>query len=384
MAKDLTPVELAERDAQLAAKREADSRLSKGTRKNLPIDTLTPFPYNARTPDEVRPNAVRVWGSISSIGFSAAYPLVVSQRKSGELVVLQGNCRLAAVQYGFQNHPETANKVLPKRELPCIVLTGLSPADEVSINADHGSQFDRQPLSPWGMFLQVAALVTVSGIKSRHAVAEACDMWEDSKTADGTPIRKLRESYAQRLVYLAELPQYVQDAYRQSSMFKGPNKLPKSGDIPTLYTALKAEASDPSMLGAPPSAKGTSVGFRAVWEKIINAATDEAKSSPRPTTTAVESAATACGSGIIRDAMLLAVGKKEGMDLSALPALVVKAAEYENDHATLTMIRKYLGPARFAELVEEARKMPVELVEALPIPAEAATDAPLDEETIEA
>lgn len=319
-----------------------------GRVKQLDPATLLPHPSQPRTGIVFADNVNRLEASIRLRGYDQAQPLVVSQHADGTLYTLRGGSRAAAA------------KRIALKTVPCIVLTGLTLADEIPIVLDHTEALDRQKLDKWGEFLSVLAIVTGMGVTGRKAIATMLGM-EIVKVKDGVTTRRPNESRAQWMAQLAQLPQYVREAYRQAPLFDGDKyKQLKSEQLAGLYTAWSMAKASETNIGKTDEEIGNDPAFRAKWDEVFGSEPATGKSSA-PTRKQVAAVASMVDP-MIRDAMLLATGQKEGASIDThLAPLSGLVSQYRTDSAILGNIRKHLGDVAFAELVEASK--PVDDVE---------------------
>jgi len=275
-------------------------------------------------------------------GYLKSSLIVVSKRKDGTEHLLEGFQRVLALQ---SMPAEELDKILPGGKIPALVLSDISPADEVRIINDHDAALDRRPLSDAGLFNAVRQLMQI-GITSRRALAEALGEWKvDAKTGERMPNASKLQNY-QTLYYL---PAYVRDEMLKFWRLGKDESRLRLNHVGTLYKAMNAE------YAAFPAGDGPKL--REAFDKIVNPpAADEPEPGDEPETgTALTAAkmkdaatlALSHGAVLVREAINFCQGVGN-IDLNATCARCVDA---ERDSRIMGYLRQL---PQFAELCELA------------------------------
>lgn len=298
--------------------------------------------------DNVRSDACkRIPDMVASIklnGFKVNHPLVVSLKADGRGLVLCGNRRTEAVEHLRDNDPDAFKAALPGGKIPCVIYTGLTEEEEIVLRIDHGPQEDRVPLDEWSEFLAIKQLLRAFPGESQAKIAEKLGIINRK----GKNAGQANRPYVQVRVNLARLPGFIQDEF-QKLCIGGKDATPvRWSDVKDLYTAFNAEfATYP---------EGDGPQLRTAWEKIINPAPKEtpATDEKKPAALSPDSAkarAQACASKTMKRVLLAATA--QGGDMVQLDGTLL---EFETSHELLTMVREYLGPDGYADLINRARE----------------------------
>lgn len=282
--------------------------------------------------------------SLKLNGFKVNHPIVVSAKADGTNLVLCGNRRTKGLMHLAEHEPDAFKAALSGGKVPCVVYTGLSVEEEIILRIDHGPQEDRVPLDEWSEFLAIKQLLRAFPGESQSKIAEKLGIINKKGKNAGQPNRP----YVQVRVNLARLPGFVQDEFKKLCT-AGKDATPvRWSDIKDLYTAFNAE------FAAHPDGDG--LQLRTAWEKIMNPAPKEtpADDGKKPAALSPDQAkarAQGSASKILKRVYLAATN--QGGDIVQIDGTLL---EYETSHELLTMVREYLGPDGYADLINRARE----------------------------
>jgi hypothetical protein len=316
---------------------------SSGKNQRLAIAVLTCHPDNPREEMDV-PNMV---ASFRHKGFIVGAPVTVSKRDDDTFVVLRGNRRTSAAQWLSANEPETFKRVFSDGKIACLVLTGLSLAEETALLIDHGRELDRRALSKREELRAIRQLMK-AGIKGRDAIARALDLISVSIGDDGKRVEKVRSSYVQPRLNLLSLPASIVAKYvAESSMFGGKNNVIKQSTISALYTALSNDRKAGNI-----GENGFGPELSSAWETLVNT---PAATSDAPVKYIAESKAKGLlqevESRSLNNALTYFGGFSKTLRLSEIDGACVAA---ESAQVMLADIADCIGPVEFAALCEKA------------------------------
>lgn len=278
--------------------------------------------------------------SIIRHGFKPNHPLVVSEKRNGQFLVLCGNRRAQAIEDIFANQPDKAALLFPLGTVPCVVYSGLTEEQEAILRIDHGKDEDRVPLDEFGEYLAIKQLVK-AGYDTQAGIAEKMGWFKkEKKTGLTVPNRQK----VQPRVNLAQMPQFVEDELRKYCEEPSQSNL-RWASVAKLYKAYNEE------FRTFPDGDGPL--FQAAWlEAISGPKTTDTGIPIKPITPAdAEKRAKIVGSRNLRDALMTFAGVGQ-VSLTDIDGAIVRA---ETAEAVLTEIANYLGQEDFAELVENAK-----------------------------
>lgn len=304
--------------------------------KNVAFDSLI-FADNVRTTAcQKIPAMVE---SFRRVGYKDNHPLVVSEKRDGDYLVLCGNRRGGALGWLRDNDAAIFGHILPTGKVPCIVHKNLSLEEEVLLRIDHSTEEDRVPLDDWSQYQAIRQLVQV-GCDTQEKIADKLGIFIQKGQKKGQPNR----SYVQPRVNLARLPSFVSDAMQLRSEGDKDARI-RWADIPKLYTLHTEE------FAAYPNGDGPK--FTELWAAIIHPVETVKAAAVAEKPLSVADAikrAQATSSVHLRDALLCVTGQGD-RDFVAIDSAMVIA---ETALITLEGIGKYLGEEAYGKLVSEA------------------------------
>ncbi len=326
---------------------------SSGKATRLPVADLVVNPANPRNEAEGDYDVDGMIASYRHNGcFIQSYPVTVSKRADGTLMVLKGNRRVKAAQKLAQDDPAEFKRIFPDGKVPAVVLTGLTLAEEITGLIDHGREQDRKVLSPRGEMRAIRQLLKV-GIRGRDAIARALNLYSVSVDDKGVRTEKVRSSYIQPRLALLTLPVEIQEKMlTESSMFGGKNRILQQAIIlgkdgtPGL---VPAQNEDRQAGNIGPDGFGPTL--RKTWNDYLS------MKEVAPSTTAyipkakVNTLLGECDSAILTRTLNFLGGFAKDTKMADLDALATAA---ETAQVSLTDISDFLGASEFAALCEKA------------------------------
>lgn len=323
-----------------------------------------------------------VEGMISSYrhrGFVIGQPITVSKRsavgdKPAVLMVLRGNRRVSAAQALATRDPAAFKAIFPDGKIPCLVLTDLTRAEEITALIDHGKEQDRRKLSAREELRAIRQLMK-AGIKGRDAIARALDLTTVSVDDKGIRTEKIRSSYIQPRLNLLALPVALQERFiAESSMFGGKNRNLRQEVIAPLYTALSNDRKAGNI-----GADGFGPELRTAWDGLLNKPTNAPADAPVRLIAESKNKVLLqeCDSRTATNMLNFLGGNSKELKLADIDSA---CQALEAAQATLADISTLLGPVEFASLCEralEAGQAKREAAKAIVQP-EISEDAPAD------
>lgn len=170
----------------------------------IPLDKLV-LRHNVR--DEKEYDLPPLVESIKRNGFRPANPVVVHVGSDKVPEVLAGNRRTNALR---SLKPEELKEALLATDgkVPCIVYTGLTPAQVEILRCDHGADEDRKPLSKWGLYVAVRRLLVVG--LTQIQIARRLGLYV-TKEGQQKPNRSLVQIYANAATLPDDVQQLLKD-----------------------------------------------------------------------------------------------------------------------------------------------------------------------------
>lgn len=316
-----------------------------GKTQKTPVEALKLHPDNPREELDID----TMVASYRHRGYVTGAPVTVSKRANGDLFVLRGNRRTAAAQWLQVNEPETFKRVFADGKIPCLILTGLTLADEIALLIDHGKEQDRRGLSKREELTAMRKLL-MAGIRGRDAIARALDLvtrTKDDKT--GKMVEKVRGPYVQPRLNLLSLPVDIQTAYLSSTMFGGEDARMQQKHIAELYTAMGNDRKAGKI-----GANGFGPELTAKWQEILATVVEDRPSVDRYI---AESKATALLQACKSRSAQRLVNVLAGFDqTSKLADVDTEITAIETSQVMLSQIADVLGPVDFSDLCDRAEK----------------------------
>lgn len=294
--------------------------------------------------DNVRTKAtLQIPGMVASLkrhGFKPNHPLVVSAKPDNRFLVLCGNRRMEAIETIAATEPDTFVRLFPTGDVPCIVFSGLTEADEANLRIDHGTDEDRVGLDDWGYFLAIRQLVR-AGYDTQAGIAEKIGWFKkNAKTGEMEPNRSL----VQQRVNLCQLPTFVQAEFEALCMTGRGATNVRWGDVAGLYKAFNEDYKAGIVDGSGPT-------FQAAWSDARKSPDAKATTISPITPADLIKRSKVVGSATLRNVLAVCGGATDSVTLAELDGRMVQA---ETATVVLSEIAEYLGNADFAELTESA------------------------------
>ena len=287
---------------------------------------------NQREQTQLEGNAARLAESMKRRGYDPACPIVVSAKAKGRLLILRGHSRhLAATQCGIT-------------EIPAIVYSGLSAAQERLLVADETADGQSLAKSDWAQFLEIAEIV-YAGYASETALAVHFGWYTTDKVGAKIPARNKMQLRVNAAKMARRIPRFfaaLQNGLAATVDTARPYV--KWNEVQALRKGDNADV-------AKGVTDGTGAEFGEAWDAIQarhNSGETSAKAAltPSAATKTVET----LSSAILRDTLLAATGQgAEGVTLSGLDAQCVAA---EVALSLITRLREF-DSARFDSFVAE-------------------------------
>lgn len=264
---------------------------------------------NQREQAQLDANAARLADSMRRRGFDPSKPIVVSAKSKGRFLILQGHSRhLAAGIVGIDN-------------VPAVVYTGLTPAQERIIVADDTKDAESLGKSDWAQFLEIAEIVA-AGYTSETALAIHFGWTHKNKNGQPEPARnkmQLRVNGAKMAKRIPKFRAALQNGL--SDVVDTSKPCVKWADVQQLRKADNADTANGVTDGSGPA-------FAEAWAKVIAKYSPSGDKSTKAslTPTAAKSKMETLSSRIMRDALMVATGQGEtGVTLQTLDARAVAA-----------------------------------------------------------
>ena len=344
----MTPAEKAQVDLLAAHEREIEcaGRLGK-----VNLADLTLYAENPRPSDEF--DVAEMLALYEKFGYRPEFPITVSVRKDGTTITIRGNRRVTAAMTLRDTQPETFARVFPKGEIPAIIHKGLTEAEEMLLAVDHSTELDRKALSAWGIFRAIAGLMGRGEVSGRYAIAEKLGLVK-VQVVNGSTVRTVQGPFVQRRMELARLPEFVQVAYKQATMFGGKDTRYQQKSIPRLLKLYNKERDVAAKLG-----KATGPEFDAAWNAICNPASSEGADSADGEGSILKLSrkqfaekAVGCKSLLVKQCMEVAAGV---VDADLIGTLDSRGVALETCERDLAKIAEFLGETEYQALVGKSK-----------------------------
>lgn len=321
---------------------------------NVPV----PVPFNKLIwADNVR--STRTLGldsmvrSIKQKGFLSKYPIVVSKKHDGKMLVLCGNRRTGALQVIHDAEPGIFKATLPDGNIPALVFENLTETDEILLRNDHAEDEDRIPLDDEGMFYSIRQMVKAGLGDSQAQIAAKLGLM---KMNPSTKRMEPNRSLVQQRVNLAKLPAVIQSEFIKL-MAEGKNATTVRWQmVQGLYSAYAEERKAGFVKEWGP--KLTKLWSEALTPKAAGGTTPEG--GKMLTKTEAEKVSENLGSRFGQLLMLKVTGNDvkdtetgNSLDWSAIDGQLIQAEEAQS---TLTEIAEYMGKTKFAHMMRDIQK----------------------------